>query len=233
MKTLSSIDLLEAAAYALVSERCRSSYLHDIRGGLQALHGAIELLVRAAKIPGNSAIADKAAGLARSALLNHEKSLFELVDQITPRQASATPVNVGEMVGDVLRFVRNDAAGKSITLRFQESEELHVLAQAHKFRLLVLGLSITLTDGLAAGAIVHVKVTRSGANAVIEFSSIVPCASIPRPEELWHSAAVPPSPSELLLSLTRVWASANGGTLELSAESHSSNAVRLYYPLRE
>lgn len=232
MKPISSIDLLEAAAYALISERCRSSYLHDIRGGLQALHGAVELLVRAAKIPGNSAVADKAAGLARSAMLNHEKSLIELMDQITPRQESATAVNVGEMVGDVLRFVRNDAAGKSISLRLQAAEELHVLAEAHKFRMLVLGLSITLTDGLAAGAVVDVKVTRSRANAVIEFSSIIPCNSIPRPEELWHSAPVPPSPSDLLLSLTQVWAFANGGSVELSADSQASNAMRLYYPLR-
>ncbi len=188
MKELSSIDLLEAAAYALVSERCRPSYLHDLRGGLQALQGAVELLVRAAKNPGNSAIAEKAAGLARSALLNHEKSLVELVDQITPRQESATAVNVGELLRDVLRFVRSDAAAKSITLRLQASKDLNVLAEAHTFRLLLLGLCMTLTDGLAASAVVDVKVTRSGRHALIELSSIVPCAPIPSPEKLWGAA---------------------------------------------
>ncbi|MEP6546826.1 MAG: hypothetical protein ABJD53_05120 [Gammaproteobacteria bacterium] len=231
MKTITSIDLLEAAAYALISERCRPSYLHDVRGGLQAVHGAIELLVRAAKDPGNAALAEKAAGLARSAMLNHEKSLVELLEQIAPRHELATAINVGELVGDTLQFVRNDAASKSITLRLQRSPDLNVLAEAHKFRFLILGLTITLTDGLPGGTIVDVKVMRSDTHVLIEFSSIVACASILRPEDLLGSGRQLPSPPELILSLTRAWASANGGSVELTADSQSPNAVRLYYPL--
>jgi hypothetical protein len=231
MKAISSIDLLEAAAYALIGQRCREFYLHDIRGGLQALQGSVELLVRAAKSPGNLPVAEKAAVLARSAMLKHEKSLVELLDQLTPRRESASSVNVGDLLGEVLRFVRNDAAGKSITLRLQNSQELAVLAEAHKFRFLLIGLCVTLTDGLAAGAMVDIKLTRSGPNALIEFCCIVPCASIPKPEDFWGSNGRLPTPPELLLTLTQAWAFANGGAVELPADSPASTAVRLYYPL--
>ncbi|MEP6886262.1 MAG: hypothetical protein ABJC66_16055 [Gammaproteobacteria bacterium] len=231
MKAPSSIDLLQAAAYALISDRCRSSYIHDIRGGLQALTGAVELLVRAATNPGHSALAEKAAGIARSAMLNHEKSLMELLDRILPRQESPIIVNVGELVSEVLRFFRNDAASNSITLRWEGSQDLTVLAEVHKFRLLFLGLSITLTDGLDAGTIVDVRVTRSGPNALIEFSPVIPCVTVRTPEELWDTAGHLISPPELLVALAQAWASANGGSLDMRADSHTAKGMRLFYPV--
>ncbi len=230
MKTITSNDMLEAAAYALVSERCRVSYVHDIRGGLQALYGGLELLSRAAKNPGNGFLADKAAGLARSALAKHEKSLVDLVDQLTPRQEAAVPVNVGELLGDILRFIRNDVANKSITFRLHSEREIVVLAEAHKIRLLLLGLSITLSDGLDAGTVVSVSVTRSGHYALIEYASVIPSPTVPHLAEIWGSTNPVSSPRELLLSLSQAWASANGGRLELAAEAAGSTAVRLYYP---
>ena len=41
---LSLTDLYEAAARAAINERCAPAYLHDVRGSLQALFGALELL---------------------------------------------------------------------------------------------------------------------------------------------------------------------------------------------
>lgn len=230
MKAITPIDMLEAAAYALVSERCRASYIHDIRGGLQALYGGIELLARAARSPDNSGLADKAAGLARNALAKHEKALVELVDQLTPRAEAAAPVNVGELFGDILQFIRNDVANKSITFRLHAARDIVVPAEAHKIRLLLLGLSITLTDGLAAGTVVDVTVARSNHQALIRFASIVPCLLIPTLEQIWGSTDPVSSARELLLSLTQSWAAANGGRLEIPVDAKGLNAVDLYYP---
>ncbi len=222
--------MLEAAAYALVAERCRASYVHDIRGGLQALHGGVELMARAAKNPDNPGLADKAAGLARNALAKHEKSLVDLVDQLTPRAESASRVDVGALFADILQFIRNDVANKSITFRLDAARDIAVLAEPHKIRLLLLGLSITLTDDLAPGAVVDVKVTRSDEHALIQYAGVVPCPVIPTLDEIWGSRDPVSSARELLLSLTRSWAAANGGRVEVSLDESGASAVRIYHP---
>jgi hypothetical protein len=232
MKPLSTIDVLEAAAHALVSERSRPSYLHDIRGELQALHAAVELLTRAAKSPqGNAVLAEKAAMLAKRAVLNHEKWLAEFLDELTPQHEAATRVNVGELLEEVLRFVRNDAVNKSVTFRCELARDIVVLAPAYKFRMLVLGLCSTLADGLAPGSVIDITVSRADPHALVEFRSPVPYSSIPSPEELWRPGGRPGSEFELLLSLTQRWSEENGGSLQLSRELNLPHALRLYYPM--
>jgi hypothetical protein len=231
MKAIPCITMLEAAAYALVSERCRLSYLHDARGGLQALYSAVELLVRAAKDPGgNPALAEKAAVLARRAVQKQEKSLVELLNQTTPQSEIASTVNVADLVSDILRFIRNDAASKSIAFRLEAAGDVLILAQPLKFRLLILGLCSTLTDGLAPGSVVGVAVARADPEALVEFRSAVSCAAV-NPEDLWNPAGAMASACELLMALTQHWAAANGGRLALCTEAHLPNTLRLYYPL--
>ena len=232
MKAISSIDLLEAAAYALVGERCRQSYLHDIRGGLQSLHSAVELLARAAVSPAeNPALAEKASALARRAVQNHEKSLTELLNQLAPIEERAGTVDVGELVAVVLRFIRNDAAGKSINFRFAPSAEVLVVAQPHKFRLLILGLCSALIDAAAPGAVVDVAVARAHLDAMVEFRSSIPCPTIQNPQALWRAGEAVSSAYELLLALTQHWVSVNGGRLEPPTGAHLPNSLRIYYPL--
>jgi hypothetical protein len=232
MKAISHIDMLEAAAYALVSERCRASYAHDIRGGLQAVHGAVELLIRAAKSPAeNSALAEKASALARRAVHNHEQWLTDLLNRLTLPLEDPSPVNVGVLVGEVLRFIGNDVAKKSLTYRFEPARDIVVLAHANKFRTLILGLCSTLADGLAPESVVDVTVRSSNLDALVELRSVMPCSTIPHAEDLWRSAGATCCAFELLLTLTQLWASDNGGSLELASGAHLPNALRLYYPM--
>jgi hypothetical protein len=227
MKSISSIDVLGAAAYALVSERCRQSYLHDIRGRLQTLNCAVELLIRAAKNPGdNAALAEKASFVARRAVLNHEKSLLDLVDQVTPQAEIADRIDVGQLIRDVLGFVANDLANKSVSFRLESAPDIYVLAERHKFRLLILGLICLLADELAPGSAVDVTVSRSDSNALMEFHSTTPCPSVLEFKTQTDSPAAMSSPCELLLELTRQWLFANGGGVELSPR-----ALRIRYPL--
>jgi hypothetical protein len=190
------------------------------------------LLVRAAMSPGeNSALAEKASALARRAVQNHEKSLAELLSQLTPMKETAASVNVGELVAEVLRFTRNDAAGKSITLRIESATDVWVVAQARQFRLLVLGLVSSLIDAAAPGAALDIAVARAIPDAMIEFRSSVPCPAVLNPEDLWHSGGAMSSMHELLLALTHRWVSNNEGRLEPPAGPHLPNALRIYYPL--
>ena len=64
MKAVSFTQVLDAAAYALIGERCQQAYIHDIRGGLQAINSAVELLARSVKSPAqNGALLEKASAL--------------------------------------------------------------------------------------------------------------------------------------------------------------------------
>jgi signal transduction histidine kinase len=228
MSAAPPIDVLDAAAWGLVGQRCRQSYLHDLRGGLQGLQTSIELLMRAANNPGgNAALAAKASDLARRAMANHEKLLIEFVNHVTPQSETPSVINVSELMSEVVRFIGSDAAKKSITFRLQSADEVRVCAEAHRFRLLILGLASTLTDVLAPGAVVDIAVTRSDANALIEFTSSLPSHSILDPEQVWQT---PASSFEVLLAISRRWLASNQGRLELSACGHLPGALRIYYP---
>jgi hypothetical protein len=227
MKANSRLDVLGAAAFALVSERCRQSYLHDIRGGLQTLNGAVELLIRAANTPGdNAALAEKAAVLARRAVLKHEKSLLDLVDDVTPQAETPSLVDVGHLLSDLLQFVANDLASKSISFRLQSTPDLCVHVERHKFRLLLLGLICSLADELAPGSAVDVTIARSESNALLVFDSAILCPSMLESANQWSSSRAASTLWELLVSLTRQWVIACGGGLELSP-----SALRIHCPL--
>jgi signal transduction histidine kinase len=231
VSAISPPELLDAAAWGLVGERCRPSYLHDLRGSLQVFHSAVELLFRAANGPGgNTALAEKASALARRAIESHETLLAEVFNQITPQQEAPVSVDVGAMVGDVLRFLRGEIARKSITFQLQSVENVLVLAQQHKFRLIILGLASSLADALAAGSLVEIAVTRLDSNAVVEFKSNMPRPSILQPEQLWSSAGATISSYELLLSVAQRWLSVNRGFLELPAPGQLPGALRICYP---
>jgi hypothetical protein len=205
MTDISLSDALDAAAYALVGERCRHAHLHDIRGELQTLQSSLELLARSAKTPAdNIALADKATALARRALANHEKALVEFVNQTTPHDEAAVAVDVRDMVNSALRSLRNDAANKSITFKVESAADLRIVAQPYRSRLLIMVL--------------------------IEIQSAVKWPAVRSPEDLWSSATSQVPPHDLLLAVTSRWASANGGRVEPPQDSQSHPALRLYYP---
>lgn len=225
-------DVLEAAAYALVSERCRRAYLHDMRGGLQALHNALELLARSAKTPGaNPQLVEKSTALARRAMSTLEKSLTEIVQRMTPRDEPAASINVGDLVGEVLRFLGSDASSRSITFHSAAVPDLCIVAQPNKCRLLILGLCATTIDQLAPGAVLHIAVGRAACDALIEFKADIPYAAMRSPQDFWRCAPTTLAPYELLLALTRRWVSENGGRVELLSGSHLLNALQIYYPI--
>lgn len=229
MNALSLGDALDAAAYALVGERCRHAHIHDIRGELQTLQSSLELLARSARNPGeNIALAEKATALARRALAGHEKSLIDFVNQTTPHDEAAVAVDVRDMVNRVLLILRNDAANKSITFKVESIADLGILAQPHRARLLILGLLAMTIDELSAGSVVKVLLSREDAQVVIEIQSDVVCPAIRTPEELWNGTARAVAPLDLLLAVTSRWAVANGGRVE--PNSHPPRALRIYYP---
>jgi hypothetical protein len=232
VKPLPISDVLEAAAYAVVGERCRQAHLHDARGELQTLHSAIELLVRAAKTPGeNTALADKASAVAKRALAIHEKSLVELLNRMTPHNAAVARLNVGRLVSEALRILRNDALSKSIEFRFETLADVSIEARPNLCEMVILGLCAMNIDEVAAGACIAVSVGQMDGLAYVGWKSDIPWPALRKPEDLWHSAQATLSPYELLLAVAWHWTSTNGGRVELPANPQVRDAMRIYYPI--
>lgn len=232
MTPISTIEILEAAAYALVGERCRESYLHDLRGGVQGIQSAVELLARVAATSGESpGMVEKASALARRAVQNQEKSLAELVNQLVPFKEPAGTVNVTDLMAEALRFLRNEAAAKPVTFNLQAEGAPAVAGHPHKFRLLVIGLCAGIIDAAFPGARVDVKVARVKSDAMIEFRGALPRSAVQSPEDLLRPGGMLSCSYGLLLGLTQRWVSCNGGRLEAPAESDLPSTLRIYYPL--
>jgi hypothetical protein len=234
MTALPLSDVLEAAAYALISERWHRTYVHDMRSGLQTLRNALELLGRAARTPGeNLAALERSVALAKRAMDTHEHFLTALMQQTTRHDEAAAPMNLGEVVGEVLRFTRTGASAKSIAFRAESIPDALIVAQPCKCRLLLLGICTVWIEELGPGAAVDVSVRRSGPDALVEFKSELPCPAVRDPAELWRAAQNALTPYELMVSLTRQWAGSRGGRLECGPEPDLRNALRIYYPMAE
>src|ERR1700737_5570393 len=82
-------DVLDAAVQTLINERCHRAYIHDMRGGLQAVYSSLEVLARSAKhgTP-NTVLIENASSIAKRAMANHEQALVDIVNQGTRRDGA-------------------------------------------------------------------------------------------------------------------------------------------------
>ncbi len=225
-------DCLEAAAYAVVGERCRQAYLHDLRGEMQGLHSSVELLTRAAKTPGeHAALADRAGALAKKALINHQQSLVELLDRAIPRDEDKVAVDVGEVLRDTMRLLHNDAAAKSIAVHLDAVSGTRILTMPHRCKMVFLGLSVMTIDAMPPGEVLDIGVGRAGALACVEWRPASPLPAIRSPDEPWDFAAAPLSRFDLLSALAWRWAGANGGRVESPDSGHGGGCLRVLHPV--
>jgi signal transduction histidine kinase len=215
-------QILDAAVHSIVTERCQRSYMHDIRGGLQAISGAFELLARLAKSGVNDpGMVERASTIAKRAVANHETAVLEMVRQMTAEDDDVAPVGLGELLEDTIRFLRNDIASKQLQLSFSRSGEFVLQVQKRKLRLILLGLIALCIDDSPAGGELTVRLDRSGGDARIEMNSAVA-----------QRAADPSAkPPELVLDMARQWLGAHGGRLELRNEILGRSELKIYYPL--
>ena len=233
MKALDEDQILDAAVSTFVNGRCRHAYLHDLRGGLQALSGAFELLVRLERTgKSDPVLVDRASAIARSALANHESAIVEMLKQVVvvPEAEIAGTVDFGELIDEMLQFLRNDIACKQIRLSVDRCDEMEVLAHKHQLRVLLLGLLTLHIDDCPTGAELIVRLERAEGLAVFAVSSIAG----PHPD----SSDAPPSwkaiyPEQVVLECASKWLSRHGGRMELIRAEHSARSeCRVYYPLR-
>lgn len=231
MDQLGLPDLYEAAARATINERCALAYLHDIRGSMQALFSALELLGRSAKAgSGNPERVEKACELARRAITHHEKSTIGALQVLTLQPTEATAVDVGALLTEVVHFLRNDAANKEVVMAIDGTEVVSIVAERAKLQTLLVGLLAASIDDAPPGTMLQLSFRRSNDSAVVSLGSD---AGYGRAQE----AMVTPDlqnrlrPIELTLLFARRFLAANGGRLEIDPSGSPRGELRLYYPL--
>jgi signal transduction histidine kinase len=225
-------DVLDAAAQTMINDRCRRAYLHDMRGGLQAIYSSIELLARSAKNGAqNPALVDSAASLAKRAMANHDQSVGDILNQVTGPDGARSILNLPELIRQSRHFLRNDAIAGSIAVSFSGPEELRVLCEGNKMRLMLLGLLAAGIDSLPPGAELHIELSCVDQYAVLEFRSTLTYDAIREAQEIFCQEPLNLGFQELVLGSARRWIMRNGGRMEISAPTDGNTTLRIWYPL--
>jgi len=225
-------DVLDAAVQTLINERCRQAYMHDMRGGLQAIYSSIELLARSAKNGAqNPALVDSAASLAKRAMANHDQSVADIVNQVTGPDGAAVLLNLADLVRQSQHFFRNDALAKRITVSLSCPEELLVLSERNKLRSMLLGLLAVSIDALLPGADLHLELSCADAYAVLELRSALTYDGIREAQDMLRQEPVNLGFQELVLGSARRWIMINGGRMEISPAADGNTALRIFHPL--
>jgi len=225
-------DLYEAAARATINERCASAYLHDVRGSLQALFGALELLGRSARAGGGDlARVEKACALARRAITRHEKSTIDALQTLTSQQSMAVAVDVGALTCDVAHFLRNEAGNKGVRITVATPENLIVWADRGKFHTLLVGLLTAAIDETQVGGEVPVKIDRVGDDVAVSIGSNAGYDDFHEAPDLSRRPTLRFQPKELTLFFAREFLAANGGRLTVDNVSQPQGSLTIHYPV--
>jgi hypothetical protein len=117
---------------------------------------------------------DRAGDLSRRAVSTYENSVAGILDDLLlPVDAPGT-VELGDLLQENVRFLRNDAAAKEIAIRFSRASDAAVQVPRRKLRLPILGLLTALIDRLPPGEEIQVTLDRTEAGAVIGISAKLP-----------------------------------------------------------
>jgi len=217
-------SLADGAARAWVAARCQRAYLHEVRGGLQALSGAFELLARLARTrDGDAGVVDRATSIAKRALANHEAAMIELIKQITAAADEQESVDLTALIEDVLRFLRNDISARQLEIRFERdgSQRMCVDVPRHQLRLLLLGLISRQIDSIPPRSALSLRLAVRDGQATLELGS--PGGMRPARE------AVSEEEADRVLDWAQHWSAARGGGLE--PVEGSSGMLRWHLPL--
>jgi len=229
--------LYEAAARAAINERCAAAFLHDIRGSMQALFSALELLGRSAQSGANPMRIEKACDLARRAISHHEKSTMGVLQILTLQHEDPTAVEVGELMREVVHFLRNDVANRDVTVKLSAGTELWIVAERARLQTLLVGLMTATLDIMPTGSELELSIDRRGADAVVTLGSH---AAVDRSTDVEPSK--PRSidslgPRQLILLFAHQYLAAKGGHLEIDEgafhrvpDGTPHGTLRLFYP---
>lgn len=219
----------------MLAERYRHVYLHDLRGGLQSLQNAVQLLARASLSPGQAGdMTARVAELANRSLSTHEQTIQATLDQLLLVDEPALACDLSEVVRQLLKFLQNEIAVNDLTIKFAPREGLHVRAAPNRLRLVIMALLTVGLDRLPRDTVWELRLFEDEGNARLDLGpTIIPDdlahelndaqPSLDDIEAFYHSG--------LSLRTVRQLLVAQGATIEVISDPGSRAAWRVRYPL--
>ena len=226
-------DLYEVAARATINERCATAYIHDVRGSMQALFSALELLGRSAR-KGNPDLdrVEKACALAQRAIDFHEKSTLEALHILTLQDVECVEVDVDALMRDVVHFLRNDAANKEVVVSLSGAAARPIVAERARLQTLLVGLVADAIDATPSGTTLPIAVHSEARLAIVSIGSNAGYTFSDRTRSPDGTPDQLLLPHELTLHFARQFLSNNGGRLEIDVATAPQGSLQLYYPMK-
>jgi len=253
-------ELFELAARASINQRYAPSLLHDVRGSMQALFSAIELLSRSARNPGDHERIERACDLARRAIHQHEQTTISTLQLVTQQPSDGSTFDLRLLLAEVARFLHDESAAKEISIAVDVQQEIHVAAERSRLKTLLIGLLGAALDAIprgSRGVTLPVTLEQSGDEAVIRLGSNAGYASRashcgtnhadpdpdanadPDPDAdadadadaVDHLTAARLARNELTLAFARRFLQAGGGRLEIDAVGTPGGSLQIFYPV--
>jgi signal transduction histidine kinase len=165
-------DIYEAAVRAAINQRCASAYAHDLRGSMQALFGALELLCRSAKCGSEDPVrVERACELARRAISHHERTTLDLVQRLTFQPSEPLTPDPGVLVGEIVHLLRNEAGANDMVIRVSGMVDVSIPVERGRLHALLMGILTARLDAGRPGAELQISIDHRDGFAIIGIHS--------------------------------------------------------------
>lgn len=155
---------------------------------------------------------------------------MEVLELLTQQQAAAALFDVGPLVTDVIHFLRNDAAGREVTVTLTAEDALQIHTERTKLRTLLVGLVTLAIDRTPSGAELHVVVARRDHEALISIGSDGGYKSAPSAEQWEIGSMQAVTVQDLTLLFATRFLTANLGRLEIDSSAPPRGTINIYHP---
>jgi len=230
MRQKSLDQVLRLVLQGMLNEQNAGAYLHDMRGGLQAMRNSIELLTRSARGSGDPAAMDRAAELAKRALAGHERTLSLVIDEMVLTDEPAVSVDVAALLREILAFLQNAIAAKELIASPAPVASLRVLGERKKLHLCLMALVSNAIDYLPKGAPLNVNLYRDAEEVFLE----IPGGNLYETVNLSDGGKGMPAEIgqlELTLKVCREIVGTHGGRIVFRSDESGDGVLQICHPV--
>jgi len=225
-------QILRLILQGMLNTQHANAYLHDMRGGLQALRNCIELLARSARTAGEIAAVERATELAKRALAGHERTLGSVVDHLVLRDEEPVSVDMAALLQEVMAFLQNAIGAKQLvpSPAPAQSAGLRVRGEPRKLRLCVLALVSNAIEYLPRGGSLSVRLYRDADELFLE----IPGGNLYETVNLTDERTGLPGEIEqleLTLQVCREVVSVHGGRIVFRSDDSGEGVLQICHPV--
>lgn len=159
-------NLTRAAKLAVVGEMA-AAMSHEVRTPLGILRSSADVLLRE---PNLSTDGHEVLGFIISETERLNKLVSTLIDAARPRTPHFNPLDLTQLIYRVMALLQSQAVAKKITMRFTQTEVMHVWADQDQMTQVLMNLLMNAIQILPAEGQIALRLERLNANMVLTVS---------------------------------------------------------------